>query len=577
MFRESFNKFFKYFNKNKKSFFKYSILSFIVGVLELFGVALTYPFVLKLLDADKNTKESLLIGVGIVFLFLAKNVFMVLYTYLQAKLTKDIEKEVNTKFMQYFLISSYQESSKLSFAQKTNIVCFLIPNTINNYILRLLNLNVNIFIFVLISFFLVIKFPLATIVTMFFAAIMIYAQTKFFKPKLFSISQKITFVSQQMNQRTNEALLNLKNVKISHNEKYFYDKYVEALDKFYRITRETLFLNSVPPYITEPLIILLLFILLSIISMQTYAVPEKLIASFAVIVSAIFRLAPCISRIQININGINAVRPVVEELLSFYEKFEMDSIQNITKKELIEFNENIEFRDVSFEYKDNSLILQNINLEIKKGEFVGIVGLSGVGKTTLVDVLCALLQHKSGSILVDGKEYENMPTLNIGYIPQEFSILHGTIRENVAYGYSEIDDEKVVIALKKAQLYDFIESSFKDGIYANPFVDSIGFSQGQKQRLAFARAIYSDPDILILDEATSSLDLKTEDEICEVLNNLKGEKTIIAIAHRLSTIKNADKIVYMKNGTITNIAPFGELLSQSDDFRELLKLSSLQN
>ena len=116
-----------------------------------------------------------------------------------------------------------------------------------------------------------------------------------------------------------------------------------------------------------------------------------------------------------------------------------------------------------------------------------------------------------------------------------------------------------------------------EGIYANPFVDSTGFSQGQKQRLAIARALYSEPDILIMDEATSSLDLKTEDELCIVLNSLKGNMTIIAIAHRLSTIKNADKIVFIKNAEIIDIAAFDNLVKQNSDFKTLVELGTLDN
>ena len=149
------------------------------------------------------------------------------------------------------------------------------------------------------------------------------------------------------------------------------------------------------------------------------------------------------------------------------------------------------------------------------------------------------------------------------------------LKRMLVFVHPEADYNSIVDALKKAQLYDFIIENYKEGIDANPFVDSTGFSQGQKQRLAIARALYSNPDILILDEATSSLDLKTEDEICSVLNSLKGEKTIIAIAHRLSTIKSADRIVFMKNAEIRDIAAFDELISKNKDFKELVELSEI--
>ena len=219
-------------------------------------------------------------------------------------------------------------------------------------------------------------------------------------------------------------------------------------------------------------------------------------------------------------------------------------------------------------------MLKDINLVINKGEFIGIAGLSGAGKTTLADIISGLLIPQSGEILVDGKKVSK--PLKIGYIPQEFTVINGTIKDNVTFGSPKQDDAAVVEALKKAQLYDFIEHNLKDGINSNPFVDSSGFSHGQKQRLAIARALYQDPDILILDEATSSLDLKTEDEICSVLKDLKGQKTIIAIAHRLSTIKFADKIVYMKNAEIVDIAAFDQLFAKNSDFRELVNLASIK-
>lgn len=161
-------------------------------------------------------------------------------------------------------------------------------------------------------------------------------------------------------------------------------------------------------------------------------------------------------------------------------------------------------------------------------------------------------------------------------MPQEISLINGNIRENVAFGSNEIDDAKVLKALKSAQLYDFIVANYAEGIYANPFVDATGFSQGQKQRLAIARALYSEPDILMLDEATSALDLKTEDEICADLLRLHGKMTIVAIAHRLSTIKAADKIVFMKNSEIVDISEFNDLVENNADFRELVRLASIK-
>ena len=572
-----FRTFFKYFKNNKASFYKYSALSFLVGVLELFGVALTYPFIMKLLSKEPSENwitSPIIIGLGIIILFLLKNVFMIFYSYLQARFTKSVEAEVNLSFMKYFLASSYQESSKIPLAQKENILGFLIPNVISNYILRLLNLDVNFFIFALISLFLIIKFPAATIITLIFAGLLIGIQNCIFKPRLAKISKKLSETSAMYNQRGNEAILNIKGVKVSNNEKFFFDNYKTAIYNFFKIGQETLFLNTIPPYITEPFIIILLFVLLSVISIENFSEPDRLVASFAVIVSAIFRLSPTIARIQVNLNGINSTLPIVDEFLSLCEKFDISHIKELQKKEFYHLKDKIELKNINFEYEVGKPVLKNINLTINKGEFIGIAGLSGAGKTTLADIISGLFSPNSGEILIDG-EKAKMP-LKIGYIPQEFTVINGTIKENVTFGGEEQSDEAIIEALKKAQLYDFIEQNFKDGIYTNPFIDSTGFSHGQKQRLALARALYSNPDILILDEATSSLDLKTEDEICNVLKDLKGQKTIIAIAHRLSTIKFADKIVFMKNAEISDIAAFDKLVANNADFRELVNLASIK-
>lgn len=574
-----YKKFFNYFQDNKREFYKYSVFSFMVGVLELFGVALTYPFVLKLLNSREQENfwtSPLFLGILIVALFIVKNIFMIFYAYMQAKYTRAVDAEVNLKFMKYFLTSSYQKTSKISHAQKSNILNYLIPNTINNFILRLLNLNVNCFIFCLISLFLVLKFPVATLVTAVCACVLVYLQNKFYKPQIEKFANLSSEATRVYTQRSNEILLNTKSIKVAHSELEMFRNYEAAVNKMNNVNRKTLFFSTIPPYVTEPFIIILLFILLATITVMQFSNPEKLLAEFAVIVSAIFRLAPTVARIQVNINGINSVLPIVDELLTKANDYELKSLNEIPKNTYLDFEQKIELKNLNFGYEVDKPVLHNINLQIQKGEFLGIVGLSGCGKTTLADIIAGLLDVDSGEFVVDDVHYTSMPQLKIGYIPQELSIYNATIRENVASISDEIDDAKVIEALKKARLYDFVIDNFKEGIYANPFVDNIGFSQGQKQRIAIARALYSNPDILILDEATSSLDLKTEDEICTLLNELKGKMTIIAIAHRLSTIQTADKIAYIKNGTIKAVAPFKILAESEAGFAELINLASLK-
>ena len=189
-----------------------------------------------------------------------------------------------------------------------------------------------------------------------------------------------------------------------------------------------------------------------------------------------------------------------------------------------------------------------------------------------------LLPPDSGEIMVDNitlnnKNYSKFRHM-IGYVPQQVNVIDKSFKENVAWGCTNINEEGVIKALKAAQIYDVIQE-YPEGINANAIVGSNGLSQGQKQRLAIARALYRDAEILIFDEATSSLDVQVENEITEMLKTLSSSKTIIAIAHRLSTLKACNKLVYLKDGKIVDIGTFSELSSRHEDFYNLVKLSSI--
>lgn len=569
-----FYKFFAYFRDEKRFFLNFAFLSLIAGLLELFGVALTYPFVLKIILNSKSEESItvLLIGIGIVLLFLIKNVFMIFYTYLQTRYTNQFESKIKIKFMEYFLTSQYQNAAQIPFALKNKIFSYLIPTVTNNYIFRLLNLCVNLVIFTLITVLLAVKFPVAAFCAIICILILLKTQDFVYKPLVKKASEKVNALSLKTHQAFNEILIDLKSIKVSNNEKYFYNRFKSTTNDYHENYSGMSFLNIVPPYVTEPFIIIMLFIFLAIISFQSLSSPEKLVASFALIVSAIFRLAPAISRLQVNINGINSALPAVKEFLYIYDKYKIENSRPLSDKVFQTFNQYIELKGINFGYNENP-VLKNINLTIKKGDFIGIAGLSGAGKTTLADVIAGLYKPNGGEIIIDGMP--KVSDLKIGYIPQEFTLISGNIRENVAFGSDIIDDERVIKALKQAQLYDFIEENYSNGIYEAPFADSSGISQGQKQRLAIARALYFEPDILIMDEGTSSLDLITEDKICDTLENLKGNKTIIVIAHRLSTIKSADKIIFIKDGEITGNASFEELIKTNSDFEELVRLSDI--
>ena len=228
----------------------------------------------------------------------------------------------------------------------------------------------------------------------------------------------------------------------------------------------------------------------------------------------------------------------------------------VDAKEKLPVTREITLRDITYAYPNTEkLIFDHADLTIRVGSSVGIVGGSGAGKTTVVDIILGLLKLKSGTICADGvnvMEHYREWLKNIGYIPQMISLLDADIRKNVAFGVKEedIDDEKLWYALKEAQLDEFVRS-LPDKEYTGVGERGIRISGGQRQRIGIARALYNDPEVLILDEATSALDNDTEAAIMDSINRLHGRKTMIIIAHRLQTIEKCDEVYRVENGKIT--------------------------
>ena len=276
---------------------------------------------------------------------------------------------------------------------------------------------------------------------------------------------------------------------------------------------------------------------------------------------AAMRLIPCANRINNHLTSI-----------AYFEPFFMgvsDNLQEEIRDESIDYNEEtyrkkqdvdkleirdkIELKGITYKYPNTDvLIFDRADMEIPIGKSVGIVGTSGSGKTTVVDIMLGLLRLQSGEILADGVEVRNYYASwlkNIGYIPHTIFMVDSSIRKNVAFGYADedIDDDKVWEALKEAQLDEFVRG-LPDGLDTGIGERGIRISGGQRQRIGIARALYEDPEVLVLDEATSALDGETEAAIMDSINRLHGRKTLVIIAHRLQTIEKCDMVYRIENG-----------------------------
>ena len=296
---------------------------------------------------------------------------------------------------------------------------------------------------------------------------------------------------------------------------------------------------------------------------------------------AVFRLLPSFNRITgasgVTRSGIPAVEHIYDDV---QEARRYQSKVSSSKPTRLVFDKQITFDDVSFKYAESDLTaLEGINLTIKRGQSVGIVGASGAGKTTLVDVLLGLFPTTTGVLSVDGTPIASVLDqwrAIIGYIPQDIFLIDDTLRRNIAFALADekIDAEAVGRAVDQARLTDFI-ATLPDGLDTLVGERGVRLSGGQKQRIGIARALYRHASVLIMDEATSSLDPNTEMEISSAVASLLSERTVIIIAHRLSTVKQCDIIYVMEDGQIIDSGTFNDLAENNAKFRQMIELMSV--
>ncbi len=588
-------KFIKYYGKNRRlKIFGFFVISLIAGILEFAGIGLIYPF-LMLVTSPQTVIEyksyatiinffhinhiltiTALMGILIVLMFLSKNLLMILCIYLQNKFVINWKNDLNKMLMKFYLNAPYMQMFKTTNSEKIYNLTALTAQTLETFVMRSFVFFTNSIITLIILALLFIKFPAIALFTVIFVVASMVVLNKFFKHKTEVLAPQMLSFSLKNNNQVLENIKNLKEIRIFSAEKYFFDKFNKVQRENNNVIFKNTFYASIPPYLVEIILVISLIILAGLITLKNYDDSSKIIASYGLILGIVFRIAPSLNRIQVALNHMNSSKDLVKKMNDEYEQNHFDVVSNVTNNnDSLEFNEKIKFEDVSFGYRENVSVIKNCSFEIKKGEFVGIIGLSGAGKTTMADILMGLLPVNSGKIMVDNEEIteKNINAFRnlTGYVPQEVNLLENSFKNNVAWGQDEknIDDERVIESLKLAQLYDFVQE--------NGGINSVirGLSQGQKQRLMIARGLYKNPEILIFDEATSSLDVETEHEITKMLTSLKGNKTLIAIAHRLSTLKECDKLIYLKDGVIVDVGTFEELENRHEDFKNLIKLSQI--
>lgn len=557
---------------HKKELLIISFLLIIGMILEIGGIGILVPSLSFLLKSDISGKSYLfnnfLFKIGItthlqiiilgllilVLFYVLKAIFLLYLSYRQSKFSTKLSVDLSNKLFSGYLNMPYSFHLQNSSTQLQKNIQIEILH-FGGISLATMVLSTEISAILGIALFLIFVEPVGAISIIFFFGLFSFIFNKLTNYRI----KNWGYLRQEYDNKSikllSEGLGGIKQVKLSSIENFYLKKFNEFDTKKATLNTRIQVLNAIPRLYLEVLAVIGVSILVVIMTLQSKSATE-LIPVLGVFVAAAFRMIPSINRIMNSLQTIAFAQSVIDVLEKQF-KMISDFEKNPEPIEKFQFKDNIIVSNLCFKYPEvEKLAIKNINLVIKKGDFIGFIGTSGSGKSTLIDNIAGLLSPISGEILVDniniGTNIKGWQS-QIGYVPQTIFLIDDTLKRNIAFGISdtEIDEEKMNKAILDSQLFNVI-NRLPNGIETIVGERGVRLSGGERQRIGIARALYNNPEILILDEATSSLDNETEKDFMDSINALQGLKTILIIAHRLSTIQNCNKVFELKNGVLTN-------------------------
>lgn len=402
----------------------------------------------------------------------------------------------------------------------------------------------------------------ATLLTLFVGGILFFV----FRPLFVRVryaARKTSEKNKGVAHFVNEHILGLKAVKSApHSISPIVKIGNDYFKKLKELRIRLLVMKGLSSIFIEPIALMFIVVLFAV----TYTTNSFDIASFVVVIYLIQRIFTYVNQLQSNISRGSEAIPYLEHVLRYKEETSAYR-ENVKQKKEFAFTQSLTFKDVSFKYGEDSEVLKNISFDVQKGEMFGIVGPSGGGKTTIVDLVLRLHAPTSGPILLDGEDVSHINLFSwrkhIGYVSQDTFLLNDTVENNIRFYDDTLSQDEIVQAAEEAQIHEFI-MSLPEG-YQTPIGErGTRLSGGQRQRVLIARALVQKPDILILDEATSALDTESEQRIQEVIERLKGKTTILVIAHRLSTVRSCNRLLVLEDGRIAEIGDPSDLLKDKE-------------
>ncbi len=564
-------KFFSILSKSQVRASFYLIFLTVLGMLlETLGIGAILPVLSSLtqspevsdnfiLDAIRDTFNVqsdksliLLMLFGLFCVYLLKSLFLLFLTFYQAKYIFGIQEKLSYQFFKGYLSENYEfhlsrNSSDLIRNTLSEVTQFTgaISNTLSIFSESLVLLGITVLLLVVE--------PLATLIIITAMVLLGSIYLFFTKGKSERWGNERMYHDGKRIQHIQQGISGIKEVKISGREQNFLEIYSTHNSGSANNNRKQSIIVGLPRIFIEFAAIsgIVLFIFIYTLGQKEIQQIVPLLGLFGL---AAFRIMPSINRIVSSMQSVRFTLPILHSLHEELINIRENPLPSHDESDLFNLSSEIELKNISFSYRDSKTILEGIDMIIPAGSCVGLIGESGAGKSTLLDLLLGLNKPSSGEILIDGKRLdENLRSWQkgIGYVPQDVFLTDDTLKRNIAFGLEEedIDNEKITSAIKLAKLDNFVEGLPEK---ENTTVGERGvrISGGQKQRIGIARALYENPSVLVLDEATSSLDSSTEIEVMSSIRELIGTKTIIIVAHRISTMADSDFLYKIEKGKI---------------------------
>ena len=591
------------------------VFMILAGLLEVVSIGLLSGFIAGVANPDlilnnqyissilsalniNNQRQILVFGtISLILVFLLKNIYLIAYKYIQSRFIYNRYRSISSRLFKIYMNVPYSFHLNRNSASLIRNVSTESRFIATNVMLPMLHIATEFVMALSIIILLLSVQPLITVFTLVSLGGVSILFLKLTKKTMKKHGKKALEEREDIIKTVNEGIGGFKEVTLTGRKPWFVKKFEKSMlnlskaEIFQQTTKQSV--SPIIETIAIAGILLIAFILLK--QGHSLAILSSILALFAL---SIRRLLPAINNIIANYNSLRyhaySVDPIYQDLVNL-EKYQNKDIdidnkdiddkdnnkeekvnkENKNKKIKKSFlKEKIEIKNLEFKYQKNQeLILKNISLTIPQGQAVALVGSTGSGKTTLADLILGLLKPSAGKIEVDNKDiYTNISKWqeNIGYIPQFIYLSDDSIKNNIAFGLeeNEIDEDKLQKAIEVSQLTEFI-NQLPEKENTKIGERGIRLSGGQRQRIGIARALYDNPEVLVMDEATSSLDNITERFIIQAIERLKRNRTIIIIAHRLSTVKNCDKLYILKQGKIVDQGTYNELIIKNKEFKDM--------